>query len=227
MFVNHYKNIPDEIKNYISVKEKDFNNSPKNVRKFLIETAHIKKDEEDKKILFEDIPSDIKDHIEVDKESFEELDILCQQFIIKYVFKYKEILNKKDERKNNVYTNVLERYDKYNISKSNYLENFIFDLNVILKNNYYINSIINIKENLKINLEKNNKCMKRLKANIRNNRNKIICNTIKKDVSFYEEKIIHYEKELNKVSSVYSHYKNLYTIFTSLINLINCYHENI
>lgn len=215
MFVNYYKNISSDLKNYIFVKEKDFNNSPRNVRNFLINIAEIKKDEKNKKLTFENIPSEIKEYVEIDKDSFEDLDILCQQFIIKYVFKYKELLNKTIEDKK-VDINILE---KYNVSKTNYLENFLSNLNMLLRNEYYLSFIINIKENLKIKIDENNKCMKRLKVNIRNNKNKINNNTNKKDISVYENKIIHYEVELHKVSLIYMNYKNLYSIFNNIINI--------
>lgn len=173
---------------------------------------------ENKKLSFENIPSEIKEYVEIDKDSFEDLDILCQQFIIKYVFKYKELLNKsvKDQQKKYVEKNIPE---KYNISKINYLDNFLFNLNIILKNDYYIRFIINIKDNLKTNIEHHDKCIKRLKVNIRNNKNKIINNTIKKDISVYENKIIQYEKELYKITLIYKNYKNLYTIFINIINI--------
>lgn len=204
---NYYKDISEELKKYIQIEEKDFNKSPENVREYFIKNAEMKNEENNNKIIFENIPFDIKEHIKIDKDTFEELDILCQQLIIKYVFKYKELLN----RNNMVITKEVE--------KNNPIENFLLNINIILGKSIYTEQIVNIKNTFNSKIEENNKCVKRLKANIRNNKKKIINNINIKPVSIYEKKVFHYELELNKILLINKKFKNLFMIFKNIIAL--------
>lgn len=212
MFVNYYKNIKKDLKEYIYINEKDFNNSPKNVREFIIINAQIKKKEKEKKLLFKDIPNEVKNHIEIDKESFEDLDILSQQLIIKYVFKYKELLNAYENKgcKNSL--------DKVN-TENNCLKIFLTSLHIILNNDNYTYIISEMVNKLGIYIGNSNKCIKRLKVNIKNNKNKIMNNTIKKDISYYENKIAKYENELHEIHKIYVNYKLLYKFLNNIIDL--------
>lgn len=214
MFNNYYKEINNKLKDYIGVNEKDFNKSPKNVRNLLLDYAQKKlyeKEKENQRINFNDIPNDIKKYMEIDKDTFEGLDILCQQFIIEYIYKYHELLN--------IYS--MDENKKIMITKKDnkYFQNWLYDLNIILKNNKMLIYISYLTRNIKTNMENDYKIIKNLKANIKNNRKKINNNLMKKDKDYYEKKIIKYEENLNIISKIYINKKCLYNIFNNIIQL--------
>lgn len=216
MFKNYYKEVQTELKQYIYISEKDFNNSPKNVRKLLLHYAKKEMNEKYKKherIQFNDIPYNIRKYIEMDKDTFEKLDILCQQFIIEYIYKYNELLifygNKQNQK------SIIKKINDNN----NILQEWLFNLNFILKNKDTLNYINNIIKDFKNNMNNNYKNIRRLRANIRNNKKKIINNLIKKDKIYYENKILNYEKNLEDISKLYTNKKHLYFVFNNIIQL--------
>lgn len=217
MFKNYYKEVQIELKQYLYISEKDFNNSPKNVRNLLLNYAKKEMNEkkrEQETIKLNDIPYDIRKYIEIDKDTFENLDILCQQFIIEYIYKYNELLIFYEN--NQCKKSITKKINNHN---NDLLQKFLFDLNIILKNKNTLIHINNFIKGLKNNMNDDYKNIKRLKANIRNNKKKIINNLIKKDKSYYENKILEYETNLEDILKIYINKKHLYFVFNNIIQL--------
>lgn len=106
-----------------------------------------------KKLLFKDIPNEVKNYIEIDKESFEDLDILAQQLIIKYVFKYKELLNAYENKGSIKKINTLYKVN----TENNCLKIFLTSLHIILNNvnyTYIISEMVNKLGIMKMNYMK-------------------------------------------------------------------------